>query len=63
MIVETEHPVLGRIRQVASPISFPGVAGKQRCAPALGEHTSGILRDYLGYSEKQVAALRKKHVV
>lgn len=63
MIVETEHPVFGRIRQVASPIAAPRIPRKQRRAPALGEHTDEILRDYLGYNQKRIAELRNKQVV
>ena len=63
MIVETEHPVFGRVRQVASPIAFSGKIRKHRRAPALGEHTSEILRNCLEYSEKQIAELRKRKVV
>ena len=63
MIVETEHPVFGRVRQVASPIRFPDVKNKQRRAPALGEQTSEILRELLGYTEKEIAELRRAKVV
>jgi crotonobetainyl-CoA:carnitine CoA-transferase CaiB-like acyl-CoA transferase len=63
MIVETEHPVFGTIRQVASPIAFSGTLRKHRRAPALGEHTGEILRDYLKYSDKQIAELRQRKIV
>jgi crotonobetainyl-CoA:carnitine CoA-transferase CaiB-like acyl-CoA transferase len=63
MIVETEHPAFGRVRQVASPISFKGGSRKQRRAPGLGEHTDEILREYLGYGDKQIAQLRRKEIV
>lgn len=63
MIVETEHPAFGPIRQVASPIAAPRITRKQRRAPALGENTDEILRDYLGYTQKRIAELRKKQIV
>jgi crotonobetainyl-CoA:carnitine CoA-transferase CaiB-like acyl-CoA transferase len=63
MIIETSHRVFGKIRQIASPIKLAPGMKKQRRAPALGEHTVQILRDYLGYTGKQVADLRKKRVI
>ena len=63
MIIETTHPVFGKVRQISSPIKVAPGMKKQRCAPALGEHTNQILRGYLGYSGKQIAELRKKRVI
>jgi crotonobetainyl-CoA:carnitine CoA-transferase CaiB-like acyl-CoA transferase len=63
MIVETIHPVFGKVRQIASPIKLAPGMKKQRCAPALGEHTGHILREYLGYSERAITELRKKRVI
>jgi crotonobetainyl-CoA:carnitine CoA-transferase CaiB-like acyl-CoA transferase len=63
MVVETQHPSFGKIRQVASPIRLPGTTLNHRRAPGLGEHTAEILRDYLGYDDKAIADLRRRQVV
>ncbi len=57
MVVETEHPTLGRIRTLGSPIKMsetPPIVG--RPAPLLGEHTHEVLRD-IGYNDDQIKEL------
>jgi crotonobetainyl-CoA:carnitine CoA-transferase CaiB-like acyl-CoA transferase len=57
MVVETEHPTLGRIRTLGSPIKMsatPPVVG--RPAPLLGEHTREVLQE-LGYDNATIAAI------
>jgi formyl-CoA transferase len=57
MVVETEHPTLGRIRTLGSPIKMsatPPIAG--RPAPLLGEHTREVLEE-LGYDPAAIAAI------
>lgn len=57
VIIETEHPRFGTVRQIASPVRV----GPQRTdhvrAPMRGEHAEEILRDLLGYDEATVAVL------
>ena len=58
MVVETQHPTLGRLRTLGTPLKLsrtPLVAG--RPAPLLGEHTAAVLRE-AGYSDTEVAQLR-----
>lgn len=58
MVVETEHPVLGRIRTLGSPLKMsatPPLAGRR--APLLGEHTNAVLRE-AGYSAATIEELR-----
>ena len=58
MIVEVEHPDFGPLRQVRSPIRTEGEIRRPVRAPRLGEHTEGILREILGYSDSTIGRLR-----
>ncbi len=58
LIVESEHPTYGRIRQVGSPIKTEGAVTEPAPGPSLGQHTDDVLADVLGYSAQRIAALR-----
>ena len=57
-VVEFEHPSLGTVRQVASPLRLSGEPNPLDRAPFRGEHTDEVLRELCGYSEEQIAELR-----
>src|SRR5689334_15921938 len=58
MMVETDHPTLGRTRTLGSPIKMSSTPPDvTRRAPLLGEHTDEIL-GAAGYSDVEIAALR-----
>ncbi len=63
MIIETEHPVFGKVKQVAGPFKLEAARERHRPAPRLGEHTGRILKDYLGYDEAEIEELKKRRVV
>jgi crotonobetainyl-CoA:carnitine CoA-transferase CaiB-like acyl-CoA transferase len=58
-VVEYEHPNLGTVRQAATPLRLSGDLPEPKRAPFLGEHTEPLLRELLGYSGEQTAALRE----
>jgi crotonobetainyl-CoA:carnitine CoA-transferase CaiB-like acyl-CoA transferase len=59
MIVEYDHPEVGRVRLPGNPIKMSDVTGTpSHPAPRLGEHTDAILRGLLQLSEVRIAALR-----
>jgi formyl-CoA transferase len=59
MVVETEHPTLGRIKTLGSPIKMSATPPDvSRRGPRLGEHTDEVLRE-AGFSNDEIAALRR----
>jgi crotonobetainyl-CoA:carnitine CoA-transferase CaiB-like acyl-CoA transferase len=57
MIVEQDHPVLGKIRLPNLPFNFSGSEPlAPRVAPDLGQHNRKIAAD-LGFSEDEIAAM------
>jgi crotonobetainyl-CoA:carnitine CoA-transferase CaiB-like acyl-CoA transferase len=57
MLTEFEHPVLGTVRQVASPLRIDGHVPRIERAAFRGEHTEDVLRELCGYSDDQVERL------
>ncbi len=57
IVVESDHPRAGRLRQTRNAARFEGTpTTHQRGAPALAEHTHEILQE-LGYDDETVAEL------
>lgn len=59
MVATVEHPVAGPVRVIGSPLNFS--ASKLRPyapPPMLGQHTSAILKERLGYDDARIAALK-----
>ncbi|MGA2892519.1 MAG: formyl-CoA transferase [Xanthobacteraceae bacterium] len=57
-VVEVDHPVRGKYLTVGNPIKLSDSPADVRRSPLLGEHTDEILRDVLGYSDKDVAEIK-----
>jgi crotonobetainyl-CoA:carnitine CoA-transferase CaiB-like acyl-CoA transferase len=63
MVVETDHPTLGHLRTLGSPIKMSATPPDvRRRAPRLGEHTDEILQEF-GFSSKEIAALLREAAV
>lgn len=63
MIVDTQHPTHGRVRQVGIAIKLSDTPGTIRhAAPMPSEHTEAVLQG-LGMSAAEIARLREKGVV
>jgi crotonobetainyl-CoA:carnitine CoA-transferase CaiB-like acyl-CoA transferase len=64
MIVEYDHPDVGRVRLPGNPIKMSGMEGTiSRPAPRLGEHTDEVLRGLLNLSDAEIADLRMASAV
>jgi len=64
MVVDLEHPKLGAVKTLGTPIR-PAGAPPFRPAPppALGEHTDAILGSLLGYPADRIGTLRAARIV
>ncbi len=63
MLVETNHPQAGPVRQIGIPLKFSETSGEIRTpAPEIGEHTEEILR-HLGRTTEEIEELRKAGII
>lgn len=58
-----QHPTNGPFKMAGWPVRFDGKTPVVKPAPLLGEHSSEVLKDWLGMSEAQVDALRTEKVI
>jgi formyl-CoA transferase len=64
MLVEMEHPKVGKFKVVGSPLKLSETPVEYRIPPPLlGEHTEEVLRNVLGYDKEKIARLREAKVV
>lgn len=64
LVMEVPHPTAGTVKLVRSPMRMAGAAVDDALAPPLlGQHTDEVLRDLLGHSAADIAALRDKGVL
>jgi formyl-CoA transferase len=64
MVVEAAHPTAGKVKLVRNPMRLSASpAETDKAPPLLGQHTDEVLREVLGRSEQDIAALRAKGVL
>jgi len=64
MIVELEHPQVGRYGTPNFPVKFSETrAGVRTGAPLLGEHTEEVLSSLLGMTGEEIQRLREERVI
>lgn len=64
LVEEVEHPTLGSLKMVGSPLQFDLQKGHsiKRAPPLLGQHTTEILQEF-GWSSQEIETLEKQGVV
>lgn len=60
VLVDVDHPVLGTVRHIASPLRIDSEPPPVRRAPARGEHTAEVLREWCGYPEQRIRELAQE---
>jgi crotonobetainyl-CoA:carnitine CoA-transferase CaiB-like acyl-CoA transferase len=64
MVVEVEHPRLGALSTLGTPVKIDGAMQLTvTAAPGLGEHTDQVLGSWLKYPAERLGALRRDGVV
>jgi crotonobetainyl-CoA:carnitine CoA-transferase CaiB-like acyl-CoA transferase len=63
VLAEYEHPVLGTVRQVASPLRVDGEIPAVARGAFRGEHSADVLRELCGYSVDEVERLMASGVL
>src|SRR5262245_812924 len=63
MVVAVEHPRYGTLREVGCPIKIDDLEPRYAPGAALGADTETILREWLGMSAAQIAAMRKEGAI
>jgi len=64
MVLETAHPVHGKLPALGTPVKVDGAMGLETAPPpTLGEHTEAVLGGVLEYSAVRIAELRAAGVV
>jgi formyl-CoA transferase len=62
-VVEVDHPTRGKYLTVGNPVKMSDSITEVQRSPLLGEHTEEILKDVLGYSDKDVAEIKSSGAI
>jgi crotonobetainyl-CoA:carnitine CoA-transferase CaiB-like acyl-CoA transferase len=57
-VIAYDHPILGHVRQVATPLRLGDEPAPAHRAPFRGEHTDAVLAELCGYGPERLAELR-----
>ncbi|OGA22601.1 MAG: hypothetical protein A3I02_14300 [Betaproteobacteria bacterium RIFCSPLOWO2_02_FULL_67_26] len=64
MILEYDHPDVGKVRMPGNPIKMSDISSTpSRPAPRLGEHTDAVLGELLSLPPEQIARLREQGAI
>jgi crotonobetainyl-CoA:carnitine CoA-transferase CaiB-like acyl-CoA transferase len=64
LVVETDHPKLGKVKLLKSPFRFSDTPVRPRVRPPLyGEHTVETIKDVMGATEEDIAKLHEEGVI
>lgn len=64
MVVDMVHPTAGHVKNIDSPFRFDGEKVNDHVPPPmLGQHTSEVLSQYIGLTERQLADLNARGVI
>ena len=62
-VVEVDHPTRGKYLSIGNPIKLSDSPSDVERSPLLGEHTTEIMRDVLGFSDAEIEAAREAGVI
>jgi crotonobetainyl-CoA:carnitine CoA-transferase CaiB-like acyl-CoA transferase len=63
-IVEVDHPMLGKVRDLGAPFKLPASpGGPRRPAPLLGQHNAEVYGELLGMTDSELARLENDGVI
>ena len=64
MVAEVDHPAAGRVKLQGIPWKHSLTPGKVRTpAPTLGQHTTEILTNWLGYDQEMISSLKERRAI
>ena len=63
IIQKIQHPTNGPFKMAGWPVRFDGKPPVVKAAPLLGQHSSEVLKDWLGMSEEQIASIRAEKII
>jgi formyl-CoA transferase len=62
IVVDVEHPVIGKHTRLAPPVTFSRSSTVAGAACLVGRHTDAVLQE-IGYRSSQIAELRAANVI